>query len=154
MTDRPVPAVSLRPVEDDDLPVFLAHQEDPVAAAMAAFPTRGPVEFYAHWATIRADPTNVTRTIVADGAVAGDMLCWLEKGQREVGYWVGREWWGRGVATAALRLLLEEIRDRPITAHVALDNIASRRVLEHCGFVVVGEADADDGVRETIMRLG
>ena len=154
MTDRPGPAVSLRPVEDDDLPVFLAHQDDPVAAAMAAFPTRGPAEFYAHWATIRADPTNVTRTIVADGEVAGDIVCWLEKGQREVGYWIGREYWGRGVATAALRLLLEQVRDRPITAHVALDNIGSRRVLEHCGFVAVGEADADDGVRETIMRLG
>jgi RimJ/RimL family protein N-acetyltransferase len=150
----PRPVVRLRRVEDDDLPIFLAHQDDPVAAAMAAFPTRAPDAFYAHWATIRADPTNVTRTIVADGQVVGDIVSWLEKGEREVGYWIGREQWGRGVATAALRLLLEEIPDRPITAHVALDNIGARRVLEHCGFVAVGEADADDGVRETIMRLG
>ena len=52
------PRVRIRPVEDDDLPIFLAHQDDPVAAAMAAFPTRAPDVFYAHWAKIRADPTN------------------------------------------------------------------------------------------------
>jgi RimJ/RimL family protein N-acetyltransferase len=153
MTQRSEPEVRLRPVEDDDLPVFLAHQDDPVAAAMASFPTRAPVEFFAHWATIRADPTNVTRTIVADGEVAGDIVTWLEKGEREVGYWIGRSWWGRGVATAALRLLLAEIPDRPMTAHVALDNIGSQRVLEHCGFVRIGEAVADDGVHEAIYRL-
>ena len=80
-------------------------------------------------------------------------MSWLNKGQREVGYWVGRPFWGRGVATAALRLLLDELPDRPVIAHVALDNIGSRRVLEHCGFIVVGEAVADDGVQEWILRL-
>ncbi len=145
--------VRLRPVEDADLPIFLAHQDDPVAAAMAAFPTRAPGAFYAHWATIRADPTVVTRTIVVDDVVVGDIVSWLADGQREVGYWVERESWGRGYATAALRLLLEEIPERPITGHVAIDNVGSRRVLEHCGFVHVGEKVADDGVLESIMRL-
>ena len=134
------PVVRLRPVEDDDLPIFLAHQDDPIAAAMAAFPTRAPDAFYAHWAEIRAEPTNITRTIVADDEVAGDIVSWLADGERDVGYWVGRSWWGRGVATAALRLLLEEIPERPMIAHVAPDNIGSRRVLEHCGFVPVGRA--------------
>ncbi len=147
------PVVRLRPVEDDDLPIFLAHQDDPIAAAMAAFPTRAPDAFYAHWAEIRAEPTNITRTIVADDEVAGDIVSWLADGERDVGYWVGRSWWGRGVATAALRLLLEEIPERPMIAHVAPDNIGSRRVLEHCGFVPVGRAIADDGVLEDIYRL-
>lgn len=146
--------VRLRAVVDADLPIFLAHQDDPVAAAMAAFPTRDPEAFYAHWAEIRADPTNVTRAIVVDDVVVGDIVSWLDDGKREVGYWIGREWWGRGYATEALRLLIDELPDRPLTAHVALDNIGSRRVLEHCGFVLVGEAEADDGVRESIMRLG
>ena len=148
------PRVSLRPVEDADLPIFLGHQDDPVAAAMASFPTREPDAFYAHWATIRADPTTITRTILAEGGVVGDIVSWIWDGHREVGYWIGRESWGRGYATAALRLLLEEIQDRPIVAHVALDNIGSQRVVEHCGFVRVGEAFADDGVHEAIYRLG
>jgi RimJ/RimL family protein N-acetyltransferase len=147
------PEVRVRPVEDDDLPIFLAHQDDPIAAAMAAFPTRAPDAFYEHWAIIRADPTNVTRTIVADGEVVGDIVSWLHDGRREVGYWIGRGHWGKGFATAALRLLLTEIADRPVTAHIALDNIGSQRVVEKCGFVRVGAEVADDGVDEAIFRL-
>ena len=146
--------VRIRPVEDADLPIFLAHQDDPVAAAMAAFPTRAPDVFYEHWATIRSDPTNYTRTIVADDEVVGDIVSWLDAGGREVGYWIGREHWGKGFAAAALRLLLEEIEDRPITAHIVPDNIGSQRVVEKCGFVRVGEEAADDGVHELIFRLG
>jgi RimJ/RimL family protein N-acetyltransferase len=145
--------VRLRPVEDDDLPIFLAHQDDPVAAAMAAFPTRAPDVFFEHWAKIRADPINVTRTIVADDEVVGDIVSWLDDGRRQVGYWIGRSHWGKGFATEALRLLLEEISDRPVTAHIVLDNIGSQRVVEKCGFVRVGEEVADDGVDEAIFRL-
>ena len=147
------PHVRLRPVEDADLPIFLAHQEDPVAAEMAAFPTRAPDVFYAHWATIRADPTNYTRAIVADDVVVGDIVSWLDHGTRQVGYWIGREHWGKGFATAALMLLLEEIKDRPVTAHIVPANIGSQRVVEKCGFVRVGEEVADDGVHEVIFRL-
>ena len=147
------PRIRIRPVEDDDLPIFLAHQDDPVAAAMAAFPTRAPDVFFEHWAKIRADPENYTRTIVADDEVVGDIVSWLDAGGREVGYWIGRDHWGKGFATAALRLVLEEIEDRPITAHVAVHNIGSQRVVEKCGFVRVDEEVADDGVHEVIFRL-
>jgi len=147
------PVVSLRPVEDADLPILLAHQDDPVAAAMAGFPTRAPDAFYEHWAIIRANPTMTTRTILADDVVVGDIVTWVDAGQREVGYWIGREHWGRGYARAALRLLLEEVTERPVFAHVALDNIGSRRVVEHCGFTLVDEVIAQDGVHERIFRL-
>ena len=150
MTD---PQVRLRPVEDADLPIFLAHQDDPVAAAMAAFPTRAPDAFYEHWATIRSEPTNITRTVVADDEVVGDIVSWLDDGRRQVGYWIARDHWGKGFATAALRLLLEEITDRPVTAHIVPASIGSQRVAEKCGFVRVGEEVADDGVHEAIFRL-
>ena len=152
MTGQP-PAVRLRPVEDADLPIFLTHQDDPVAAAMAAFATRAPDAFFEHWAEILADPTVVARTITADGVLVGDIVSWVEEGRREVGYWIGREHWGRGYATAALRLLLDEVAERPIEARAAEHNVGSRRVLEHCGFVRVGETDAD-GFVEGIYRLG
>lgn len=153
MSERSAPVeVRLRPVEDTDLPMFLAHQDDPVAAAMAAFPTRDPGAFFAHWEKIRADPTVVARTIVADGMIVGDIVSWLEDGHREVGYWIGRASWGRGYATQALRLLLDELPDRPILARAAEHNMGSRRVLEHCGFVHIGETDSD-GLRELTFRL-
>ena len=147
------PVVAIRPVEDDDLPILYAHQTDPVAAAMAVFPIRSPEAFFEHWATIRAIPTNTTRTVLVDDVVVGNIMSWVHDDEREVGYWIGREHWGRGYATQALRLLLAEIADRPVQAHIALHNVGSQRVVEHCGFVRVGEVVADDGVHEAIYRL-
>jgi RimJ/RimL family protein N-acetyltransferase len=147
------PFVTLRPIEDGDLPIFFAHQSDPVAVEMAVFPSRTPEAFFAHWATIRANPTLYLRTILADGVVVGNIGSWPHDDEREVGYWIGREWWGRGIATAALRLVLEEVADRPLVAHVARGNVGSRRVLEHCGFAVSGAQVGDDGVIEDILQL-
>ncbi|HMD10743.1 MAG TPA: GNAT family N-acetyltransferase, partial [Marmoricola sp.] len=98
----------LRDVEPADLDAFFEHQSDPEAVAMAAFPARDRESFDAHWARLLADDSLVTRTIVDDGAVAGNIGCWEQDGRRLVGYWVGREFWGRGVATAALAQLVAE----------------------------------------------
>ena len=147
------PVVSLRPVEDADLPVFLVHEQDPDSLAMAVYTPRTPEAFYAQWATIRANPDCILRSILVDGILVGRMMTWVHDGEREVGYWIGRDFWGRGYATAALRLLLEEVTERPVVAHVALHNIGSRRVLEHCGFRVVVEGVAEDGVPGRTFRL-
>jgi RimJ/RimL family protein N-acetyltransferase len=136
--ERPAATVAdevvLRPVEDDDLPIFFEHQADPEASRMAAFPSRGRDAFMAHWARIRPDPTTITRTVLVGGRVAGNVVCWEHPGGREIGYWIGREHWGCGVATRALRAFLDEVSVRPLVAHVAWHNGASIRVLEKCGF--------------------
>ena len=156
-----VPDIRLREVTDADVPVFFAHQQDDGAYWMAAFaPRRERDEYIAHWDRIRTDETGRTKTILVDGQVAGNMLQWIDadSGKPEVGYWIAREYWGRGVATHALSAFLEEIDERPIYAHVAADNIGSRRVLEKCGFAVVDEAESfstarDADVRELILEL-
>jgi RimJ/RimL family protein N-acetyltransferase len=147
------PEVRLRPVEDDDLEVLFAHESDPVAAEMAAFPSRERERFMAHWARLRADDTLVTRAIEVDGVVAGNIGSWPDDGRQHLGYWVGREWWGRGVATRALALMLDEVPVRPLHAHVAAHNLGSIRVVEKCGFVrdhaqEAAEPPSDDGVVE------
>ena len=154
------PVVRLRSVEDRDLDVFFVHQADPQAVEMAAFPARDQDQFAAHWAKLRADDTLVVRTIVADDVVAGNLGSWPDNGQQLLGYWVGREWWGRGVATRALALLVEEVSIRPLYAHVVAHNVGSIRVLEKCGFrrgrVQELEAPAptpDDGIEELIFVL-
>ena len=152
------PAVRLREVEDRDLDVFFDHQVDPEAIEMAAFPARDNDQFAAHWAKIRADDTVVVRTIVADGMVAGNIGSWPDNGQHLVGYWVGREYWGRGVATQALTRFVDEVSTRPLYAHVAVHNVGSIRVLEKCGFrrdrVQEAKAPApDDGIEEFIYVL-
>jgi RimJ/RimL family protein N-acetyltransferase len=152
------PAVRLRSVQDGDLNVFFDQQSDPQAVEMAAFAARDDDQFAAHWAKLRADDTLVVRTIVADGLVAGNIGCWPDSGKQLLGYWVGREWWGRGVATQALALLVDEVSIRPLYAHVAVHNVGSMRVLEKCGFRrdPVQEAKApvpDDGIEEFIFVL-
>jgi RimJ/RimL family protein N-acetyltransferase len=128
------PAVRLRAVEDQDIAVFFEHQADPQAVEMAAFPARDADQVAAHWARLRADDTLFVRTIEADGEVAGNIGSWPQDGQQLLGYWVGREFWGRGVGTQALSLLMGEVPVRPLYAHVVPHNVGSIRVLEKCGF--------------------
>lgn len=152
------PAVRLRAVEDSDLDVLFDHQADPEAAEMAAFPSRDREQFDAHWAKIRLDDTVVSRTILVDGLVAGGINSWQDDDQRLVGYWIGRKYWGRGVATRALTLFLSDLPGRPVYAHVAAHNAGSIRVLQKCGFQRdrVQEAQApepEDGIEEFIFVL-
>lgn len=55
-----------------------------------------------------------------------------------VGYWIGKVFWGKGIATAALTEFLRRQTARPLNARAAKDNLASLRVLQKCGFVVTG----------------
>jgi RimJ/RimL family protein N-acetyltransferase len=149
--------VLLRDVIENDLPIFFEHQLDPEATRMAAFPSRDREAFMAHWRTkILGDETNIAKTVVVDGQVAGNVLCWEHSGEREVGYWIGREFWGKGIATRALSALLEQVTTRPLYAHVAEHNVASIRVLQKSGFALSDEAGAsskEDGVNEVVLKL-
>ena len=133
--------VALRPVEPADLPIFFEHQRDPVALAMAGMPGRELDAFNEHWARILADDAVLVRTILSDGQVAGNVLSFERGGRREVGYWIGRDHWGRGVATAALVAFLGEETSRPLHAGVEPQTRGSLRVLEKCGFAVCGQED-------------
>jgi len=129
--------VEIRPVADGDLETFYAHQSDPVALEMAVFGARDRETFMNHWDRIRNDPTCITRAAIVDGELAGNVLIWTTEGRTFLGYWMGREFWGRGVATEAVRLALDDIHIRPMYAWVALTNRGSVRVLEKNGFVRV-----------------
>lgn len=130
--------VRLRSVISEDLPIFYAHQNDPDAAQMAAFPSRNLDAFLAHWNKILADERLIKQTILYDHQVAGNIVSYEQDGRQEVGYWIGKEFWGLGIATQALAILIVNLSARPLYAHVARHNIASRRVLEKCGFELIG----------------
>ena len=147
--------VRLRDVRDDDLPTLFEHQMDPEANRMANFDARDRDAFMAHWAKILADETLVAKAVVHDDVIAGNVVSWTHDGERDVGYWIGRDHWGKGVATAALGALLAELQERPLFAHVAEHNVGSIRVLEKCGFSNVGSVVLpDEGVTELLYRLG
>jgi RimJ/RimL family protein N-acetyltransferase len=132
--DRGYDEVQLREVEDADLEVFFEHQRDPEATRLAAVAAKARKPFLAYWAEIRAGQTVLARTIVVNGEVAGNIMCWDQWGQRQIGYWIGRRYWGRGVATTALALFLCWMTTRPLHAYAAAHNAGSIRVLEKCGF--------------------
>jgi RimJ/RimL family protein N-acetyltransferase len=138
-----MPTTRLRNVLADDLPIFFEQQLDPVANQMAAFPARDRDAFMAHWAKIMADESNILKTILYDDQVAGNIVSWEHSGEREVGYWLGREFWGKGIATQALILLLQQVTARPVYAYVAKYNLASIRVLEKCGFMITSKGEEE-----------
>ena len=146
--------IRIRPVALDDLPVFFEHRADAEAARMATVEPRDRASFDDLWAKMLSDERAVLRAVEADGVVVGNVVSWEHKGEREVGYWIGREHWGRGVATAALAAFVAEVTERPLFAHVVNSNAGSIRVLEKCGFRRTGNPTvAADGVVELLYRL-
>jgi RimJ/RimL family protein N-acetyltransferase len=151
----------LREVRDEDLGVLFEQWVDPVAARMAAFTAPDHMDrdaFERRWSRLGADESVTTRAIVVDGEVAGTIGSWGEPDGREVTYWIGRSYWGKGIATCALDAFLTVDPSRPLHARVASDNVASRRVLEKCGFRVIAtersfaEARSRD-IEEVVLRL-
>jgi RimJ/RimL family protein N-acetyltransferase len=150
-------AISLRDVQASDLPVFFKQQLDPEATRMAAFAARSHDEFMAHWAKNMAEETTLLKTIVFQGRMAGNIVAWKQGDERKVGYWLGKEYWNKGIASAALAAFLQHVTARPLHAHVAKHNTASIRVLQKCGFTISGEdrflgADGEEG-EEFILTL-
>jgi RimJ/RimL family protein N-acetyltransferase len=147
--------VRLRNVEPGDLPIFYEQQLDPDATRMAAFPARDRASFDAHWETnILGNPDAIAQTILVDGEVAGNIGSWPQEGVRLVGYWIGKEYWGKGVATRALFAFLQLVTERPLHAHVVRPNVGSIRLLEKCGFSLEQRAEVvSDGVVELVLVL-
>lgn len=131
-------AVRLRDTESGDLPELFRIQLDPEGNRMAAVIPRDEPTFFAHWAKILGDRRVVAKTIVVDGVLVGSISCFQREGKDFVGYWIAKDQWGKGIASRALVLLLEEVTIRPLHARVAKENAASLRVLERSGFEITG----------------
>lgn len=134
--------LTLRDVAASDLPVFFEQQLDPDANRMAAFVSANPRDraaFDARWKRILESTGIVHKTILRGEAIAGHVSCYPWNGELEVTYWLGKEHWGRGIATQALAKLLRGVTRRPVFARAAKDNLGSVRVLQKCGFQIVGE---------------
>ena len=151
----------LREVEDRDIGVLFEHSTDRDAIRMAAFTSPefdDRASFERRWARLRSDSSTTNRVIEIDGRVVGHIASFDLEGRREVTYWIGREDWGRGVATRALREFLQLEAARPLYARAASDNAASIRVLTKCGFLTVGEGRGfahgrNEETDEVVLRL-
>lgn len=138
--DSPRP-LRLRGTVWNDLDVLFAYQRDPESVHMAAFTVSDPDDrdaFDTRWRRLFSDPSIDARTVTLGDEVVGSVIGFDSEGLREVSYWLGRRYWGFGLATAALSRYLADVATRPLHARTAADNTASRRVLTKCGFTVVG----------------
>ena len=80
-----------------------------------------------------------------------------DKNQREVGFWIGRPYWNHGFCTEALRLLVDHCFNKiGVTAlwgGCYIENQASARVMEKCGFIDEMEGQGPNGRPARIMKL-
>ena len=153
--------IALREVEDADLDILFDQMRDPEAVHMAAFTAKDPNDraaFDAHMRKVRTLPENLVRAVTLDKEFVGTVGSFIIDGETEVTYWINRRYWGRGIATRALELLLEIETTRPLHARAASDNPGSLRVLAKVGFVQIGTEMAfanarGDEIEETILLL-
>ncbi|MCC6985056.1 MAG: GNAT family N-acetyltransferase [Anaerolineales bacterium] len=143
-----MPKITLRPVSESDLPILFQQQTDPEAVAMSAYPSKDRGEFMRHWEGILKNKNVTARTIVYKEKVAGHIICWKEgKYEQRIGYWIGKEFWRRGIASAAVTEFLTLVKIRPLFAEAANHNIASQKVLQKNGFILL-----DEGGKTSMLR--
>jgi len=141
--------ITLRPVLETDLPILFQQQLDPEAVAMSAYPAKDRGEFMRHWEGILENKNVTARSILYKEKIAGHIICWKEgKYEQRIGYWVGKEFWRRGIASTAVTEFLLLIKIRPLFAEVANRNIASQKVLQKNGFTL-----HDEGGKISMYKL-
>jgi RimJ/RimL family protein N-acetyltransferase len=137
--------VLLRDVELADLETLWRQEQDEEAARRSQFPSRDHERFMTHWKTkVLGDPTVFVQAVTVDGELAGSIVAWWQDGQRYLGYWLGREFWGRGVGTKALELFLQRETVRPLFADPFIGNTASVKLLQRHGFTREGSVFYDE----------
>jgi len=140
-------ACRLRPYRLDDVEALRATADDPLVSRWmtASFPSPYTRDDARGWvAGVLADPVPQHFVIEVGGAFAGAAgvmaLGGAHRGVATFGYWLGRAYWGRGIATDAARTLarygLGPCGFRRLEAAVFAPNVASARVLEKCGFTL------------------
>ena len=134
----------LREVHDSDIAIFFEQQLDPVSNWQVAFTHEDPTDeaaFNSHMAKVLTDDTVVMQTISLDGSVTGYLTKYDLDGEPQIGFVLGRDFWGKGIATDSLREFLALVTVRPIYARTAFDNVASMNVLQKLGYVRTTEAE-------------
>lgn len=157
-TDCPI-EISLRRPTWDDVPAIFEIVSDPAGNLMARTKPRTREAFMERWKVVLADPAINAQIIeivpqgpgAAAGAreFAGTISVFQPPGgtRHEIGYWIARPHWGKGIASRALEMFLEEERRRPLHATASMTNLASHRVMLKNGFRLVGRYQSEESDR-------
>ena len=121
----------------EDLETLFILQTDKESIWMAAFTPEDPndkTRYLEKWARIVDNPEIRMQTIRTDDKIVGSVIHFDVMNETNVSYWIDRAFWGKGIATEALRQFINGTEKRPLFGRVAHDNKGSQRVLEKCGF--------------------
>lgn len=144
--------ITLTETEREDLNAFFRFQLDREANYLAAFTAKDPTDKTAYiekYTKHLTDPTIHMRTIKVGNEIAGSIAKFVMGGEAEITYWIDKKFWGRGVATTALKKFLAIENTRPIFGRAAFDNVGSQRVLEKSGFIKIGTDKGFANARQT-----
>ncbi len=133
--------IKLRPTVVEDLETLFQFQLDDEANHLAAFTSKDSANkeaYIAKFTKLLVDPTVNNQTIIAGTVTVGSIARFIMEGDAEITYWIDKNFWGKGIATNALKDFLTLETARPIFGRVAYDNLGSQKVLEKCGFVKIG----------------
>ena len=147
----------LRPWRDDDAAALFKYASDPDVGPRAGWPPhKSEEESLEIIRTVFNNDSNwaivLKETGEAIGAIGYGPSCDCKLPSREdeplCGYWIAKPYWNRGICTEALQCMLDLIlttTDIPslISGHF-VDNPASGRVMEKCGFIPTGETCIDE----------
>jgi RimJ/RimL family protein N-acetyltransferase len=133
--------VELRKTATNDLETLFKFQLDKEANYLAAFTSENPGDKRAYidkWTKLLLDEKINVKTILLNSEIVGSVAKYEMNGNAEITYWIGKKYWGKGIASNALKKFLKTEKARPIYGRVAFDNIGSIKVLENCGFSKIG----------------
>ena len=133
--------------QDVDRLVELANNKKVTCYMVYTFPYPYTQQAAEWWVNEGCRANNsVNKVIEVDGVFVGSVGVAPQTGWREhvadIGYWLGEEFWGKGLATQALTYMteqaFEQLHFRKLSAPVLGENKASIRVLEKCGYELEG----------------
>jgi len=146
------PRLILRPLARTDAPRIQEIGTDEVFQQVPEIPTPFDAETWVD-SKFESAPPEIGHVVVEKHSEDIIGYCQVAHGvgdkdyYLDIGYWLGRDYWGKGYATEAVRLVLSFVAHNkwtkyPMFAMVSPDNAASRRVLEKCGFALVAPKPA------------
>jgi [ribosomal protein S5]-alanine N-acetyltransferase len=141
-----IPGAVLRPWQKEDAPSLALHADNPrVASCMRdLFPSPYTIDDARRFIAMATGPSrNILLAIEVQGEAAGGVgihpLADVYRGTAEIGYWLAEPYWGKGIATEAVRAIIPVAFGQSgivrIQAGIFSGNPASMRVLEKCGFI-------------------
>jgi RimJ/RimL family protein N-acetyltransferase len=151
----------LRKTQYADLDRLFDLQADDEAGYMAAFVSstwKDREAYFAKWEGFLMDDTVNSWTILVDSNIIGSIGTYVMDGETQIGYGIGREYWGQGYASRALTFFLKQVDTRPLHGRAASDNIRSIKMLEKAGFKRMGTERAfalarNEEIEELLFRL-